>query len=63
MHLLCALVFFPKKVVLEPQWSQNRQHLWEWKLPCFRRSAGVFAGGYMAKVARQAKETFPGKEI
>lgn len=64
MHLLCALVFFPKKVVVEPQWSQYRQHLWEEKLPChFLRFASIFAAGYMAEVATQAKETFPGKEI
>lgn len=64
MHLLCALVFFSKKVVLKPQWSQSRQHLWERKLPCcFRRSASVFVAGYMAEGATQAKEMFPGEEI
>lgn len=64
LHLLCALIFFPKKAVLEPQWSQYGQHLWDWKLPCcFLRSAVIFAAGYVAEVATQATETFPGKEI
>lgn len=64
MHLPCAPIFFPNKVVLELPWSQYRQHQWEGKLPCcFLRSASIFAAGYMAEIATQAKEIFPGKEI
>lgn len=64
MHLLCALIFFSQQVELGPQFrSRYRQYLWDWRLPCFRRSSGIFAAGYIAAGAIQAKEAFPAKEI
>lgn len=63
MHLLCVLIFFQKEAGRGPHWSQYRQHQWDWRLPCFHRSSSIFAMGYMAEVAMQVKEAFPGKEI